>query len=251
MAGEVRGLADLHMHSEFSDGMHSIPEILEYVEHETDLDLIAITDHDNIEGALLARDLVAKGKYRFEVIVGIEISTIGGHLLAYDIEHPIKGLQTLSKSIRLVHEQGGWVVAPHPMSWLTRSIGYRDLISIMKNVDPLIYFDGIEIINPSLAGRVVYDKIVRVNRDMVHLPETAGSDAHFLHHIGTAHTSFEGKTADNFRQSLKAKTTQPHGSFWTLEDHRKLGRKAGQQMIRSMILMPARYLTGQSGPKRK
>ncbi|MBI3941427.1 MAG: PHP domain-containing protein [Chloroflexi bacterium] len=239
------------MHSEFSDGMHSIPEILEYVEHETDLDLIAITDHDNIEGALLARDLVAKGKYRFEIIVGMEISTLGGHLLAYDIERPVRGLQMLSTSIRKVHEQGGWVVAPHPMSWLTRSIGFRGLMGITKAVDPLLYFDGIEVINPSLAGRVVYDKIVRVNRDVLHLPEVAGSDAHFLEHIGTARTSFEGKTADDYRRSLKARSTRPHGSFWTLEDHRKLGRKAGQQMFRSMVLMPARYLTGQSGPKRK
>lgn len=55
------GKADLHIHSNYSDGKNSIEEILEFVETKTDLDVIAITDHNTIEGALLARQ-VAKDK---------------------------------------------------------------------------------------------------------------------------------------------------------------------------------------------
>ena len=46
--------ADVHIHSNFSDGAPGITEILDYVEDKTNLDVIAITDHDTIEGAKLA-----------------------------------------------------------------------------------------------------------------------------------------------------------------------------------------------------
>jgi len=49
------GKADLHLHSTYSDGSQSVEAILKYVERYTDLDVIAITDHDCIEGALRAR----------------------------------------------------------------------------------------------------------------------------------------------------------------------------------------------------
>ncbi|MFH1487029.1 MAG: PHP domain-containing protein, partial [Chloroflexota bacterium] len=75
------GQADTHIHSSFSDGMADIPEILHFVEHETDLDVIAITDHDEIAGSHLARELATRGKYRFEVVVGMEITTLDGHLV--------------------------------------------------------------------------------------------------------------------------------------------------------------------------
>ena len=50
--------ADLHIHSNFSDGAESIDEILEYVQEQTDLAVIAITDHDTIKGALLAKKIM-------------------------------------------------------------------------------------------------------------------------------------------------------------------------------------------------
>ena len=49
------GRADLHMHSTYSDGIGTIQQILHHVEHNTDLDVIALTDHDVVEGALRAR----------------------------------------------------------------------------------------------------------------------------------------------------------------------------------------------------
>src|SRR5260221_2389762 len=57
------GLADVHMHTHFSDGTGSVEEVLAYVEQATPLDVIAITDHDTIEGALRAQELAAKRGY--------------------------------------------------------------------------------------------------------------------------------------------------------------------------------------------
>ena len=50
-----RGKADLHMHSTYSDGSATIEQILAYTEQNTDLNVIALTDHDVIDGAPAAR----------------------------------------------------------------------------------------------------------------------------------------------------------------------------------------------------
>jgi len=236
------GKADLHIHSGAGDGIPSVAEILEYVEHETELDLIAITDHDLIHGSLEARDLMAKRSYRFEFIVGMEISTLEGHLLAYDLEKPIRMLLPLARTIQLVHEQGGFCVVPHPMSWLTRSVGYHGLLRIMNDKRDYVTVEGLEILNPTLAGRVIYEKAVTMNRERWHLPELGGSDAHSLDFIGSGHTLFPGRSATDFRRALKEKTTRAGGRFLDLQDHRRLMSIAGEQMLKSLVIMPSQHI---------
>ena len=236
------GKADLHIHSGAGDGIPSVAEILEYVEQETDLDLIAITDHDLIHGALEARELASKGNYRFECIVGMEITTLEGHLLVYDLEKPIRMLLPLAQTIQLVHEQEGFCVVPHPMSWLTRSVGYRGLERIMKDERRDVTLDGLEILNPTLAGRVIYKKVLHLNREHWHLPELGGSDAHSLEFIGSGHTFFPGRTAADFRRALKESTTQVGGRFLDVEDHLALMSIAGEQMLKSLVIMPSQHV---------
>src|SRR5215213_5008901 len=57
------GKADLHMHTSLGDGLASVEQIFDYVENYTDLDIIAITDHDDSRGALQALELIEKRKY--------------------------------------------------------------------------------------------------------------------------------------------------------------------------------------------
>ena len=75
---EGYGIADLHIHSSIVDGMASVYQIMEYVEYRTELDVIAITDHDDIRGSYQARELAARNNYRFEVVVGMEVTTLHG-----------------------------------------------------------------------------------------------------------------------------------------------------------------------------
>src|SRR5579884_2151025 len=112
---EMHGRADLHMHSTYSDGIVTIEQILHHVEHSSKLDVIAITDHDTIEGALRARDLWSKRSYHFDFIVGEEITTNEGHLLALCIEKCIPPGLSIERSIDLVHEQGGLAIVAHPL----------------------------------------------------------------------------------------------------------------------------------------
>ncbi len=247
------GKADLHIHSAQGDGLATVAQILEYVEHETDLDLIAVTDHDDIRGSLEARELAARHCYRLGVIAGLEITTLEGHILAYDVETSFRMMRPLAATIRQVHEQGGFCIVPHPMSWLTRSVGQRGLRRIMRHPDPLVYFDGIEIINPSMAGRLVHSKARRLNEREFRLPASAGSDTHTLALIGTAYTRFPGHTADDFRRALEQNTIEPAGDFWGLDVHKGLLRIAGRQLWRSWVTLPIQHIrdsraAGREGP---
>ena len=236
------GKADLHIHSEWSDGLPSVCEILEHVEQHTDLDLIAITDHDMIEGAFEAREIVAQKNYRFDVIVGMEVTTLEGHLLAYDLQKPLRMMKPLDWTIRAIRDQGGWCLLPHPMSPLIRSVGRRGILRVMRDTRSGICFDGIEIINPSIAGKVSAHKVKRFNRDEGRLPETGGSDSHTLPLIGSAYTTFEGQTAADLRRSLSVHQTRAGGAYWGHNEYRELAKIARRQMFKSLVQLPMRHI---------
>src|SRR5215217_4477235 len=88
------GRADLHIHTLASDGTSGISEILEFAERNTDLDVISITDHERIDAAIAARAMARDRGLRVQVVVGEEVTTRGGHLLALYLEQPIKPLRS-------------------------------------------------------------------------------------------------------------------------------------------------------------
>jgi hypothetical protein len=182
--------------------MADAAELLDYVEGETDLDIIAIVDHDNIGGALAARERWAKGRYRFELVTGIEVTAIEGHVLALFVEMPVQSLVPLEQVLEDVGRQGGLCIVPHPLSWLTRSIGARTLERLAGSID------GIEVVSRSPAARVSMRRAVALNRGNLGLAELGGSDAHFLQVIGSALTEFPGETAQDLRQAITARNTR-------------------------------------------
>lgn len=236
------GKGDIHIHTTHSDGMATVEQVLEFVENETDLDLIAITDHDMFDGADEARNLAARRNYRFTVLTGMEVTTVEGHLLVLGIDKPVRSLQPLDRTIAQVHAQGGVVIAPHPMSWLIRSIGRNGLLRIQRCPDDEIYFDGCETLNPSLAGRVVATQVRDLNTRVLRLAETGGSDSHVLPTIGSAVTHFSGRTAADFYRGLADKTTSADGHYWTQDEMRYLARIGPAQMFQSLVKLPAKHI---------
>ena len=203
----VMGTADLHMHTALGDGMAEIPELLAYVEENTGLSLVAITEHDDLHAAHVTRDAWARGNYRFDVVLGQEVTTLEGHVLALFIEEPVPGLKPLAPTLEAVHAQGGLCIIPHPMSWLTRSVGQRAIERIIAEGDEGVRFDGIER-SGSLAARVTVKKAHRLNQERYHLAEVGGSDAHFLQAIGSSYTAFEGSTATELKQAIIQRQTR-------------------------------------------
>jgi len=227
------------MHSAVGDGLASVRAILDYVEHATDLDVIAITDHDEIRGALEARDLVAGGGRRFEVITGTEITTRQGHLLAYGVERRFAMFRSMGDSIAEVHDAGGWVVVPHPLSWLTLSAGRGTLRRLVGGGEPRRVPDAIELFNPSVAGRVAHRRAIDLNRETLGLAETGGSDAHHPRLIGSARTRFPGRGAADLREAVRARLTRPEGRFWSRSDH---FHGFLEQQWRAMVLAPGQKI---------
>ena len=201
------GKADLHVHTSHGDGMAEPQQLLDYIEEHTDLDLVAITDHDDIEGALALRELWALGRYSFSLLTGTEITTREGHLLALDIDQPLKPFRPLAETIGHIRRSGGFCVIPHPMSWLTRSVGRNGIDRIVASPDPEIAFDGIELMNQSPAGKVALNRVRAINQRQWRLSETGGSDAHFLHAVGTAYTTYPGHTLADLRAALTHRQT--------------------------------------------
>lgn len=217
--------------------MASVPQLLEYIETQTDLDVVALTDHDDVQGALQARELLRKDHYRFEVVVGEEVSSLGGHLLALFIEEPVRPYQTLERTLEAIHRQNGLCVVPHPLSWLTTSVGERGFKKILVERASIPGFDGIELANGSIAGRLVEDRARRLNRRFYHLAETGGSDAHFLPVIGSAYTVFDGRTAADLRRALEARSTRGRRDASKTMGSVPWSDIVGQQ-IRSLVVLP-------------
>ncbi|MBI3914848.1 MAG: PHP domain-containing protein [Chloroflexi bacterium] len=236
------GKADIHIHTTHSDGLGTVEQVLEFVQNKTDLDLIAITDHDMFDGAEEARNLAARRAYRFQIIPGMEVTTLEGHLLALGLAAPVKSLQPLDQTLAAIHAQGGIAIVPHPMSWLIRSIGRNGLMRVQQNANDAVHFDGFETLNPSIAGKVVDAQVREINSRVMHLPETGGSDSHILETIGSATTEFPGKTTADFLRALAQKETRAHGHHWTRDEWRALARIAPEQMFKSLVLLPSRHI---------
>jgi predicted metal-dependent phosphoesterase TrpH len=193
------GKADLHIHTNQGDGLDSVESIFDHVAAVTDLDVIAITEHDSLEVALNARDLWARRGYDFDFVPGVEITTLEGHVVALYLETPVPSLQRVEDTIEAVHRQGGVCFAPHPMSWLTRSIRPGTLDRLDKAG---VRFDALELASGSPPAKLALAKARKLNRHRYRLPSVGASDAHFRQAIGSGYTRFEGNTAVDLRSAF-------------------------------------------------
>jgi predicted metal-dependent phosphoesterase TrpH len=205
------GRADLHIHTLASDGTAAVVDILDHVERHTELDVIAITDHERIDAAIAGRAMARDRGLRFEVVVGEEVTTLGGHLLALWIETPIRPFRSLRSTIAAIHDQGGVAIPAHPLvpyPLCAQGFVLRRLLADEPRYRP----DAIEAFNPTTLGRPWHGRVVRFATDH-DLARVGNSDAHDLASIGIGHTTFEGRTGDDLRAAIAARTTHHHGSF--------------------------------------
>jgi predicted metal-dependent phosphoesterase TrpH len=206
------GRADLHIHTVASDGTAAVTEILDHVVAGGTLDVIAITDHERIDAALAARAMAQDRGLPVEVVVGEEVTTLGGHLLALYLEAPVRSYRSLRTTIAAVHDAGGIAIPAHPLVPYPLCAQAFALRRLLEDADPRFHPDAIETFNPTALGRPRHQTVVRF-ADAHGLPHVGNSDAHALDAIGLGWTSFEGRSAADLRASLAAGTTEHHGSF--------------------------------------
>lgn len=207
--------ADLHIHTNLSDGKPTVEEVVDFVHAKTDLAVIAITDHDTVEGGYEARRLVEKKGYKFEVVIGEEVSALEGHILALYIKEKVPPGLSAKETVRKIHEQGGLAIAAHPF-YHTRfkSPHYISMDGVGAVTLIREKFDGVEIVNatPSLAAENLKAKYI--NRTILFKAELGDSDAHILDAIAMGFTLFDGKTAEDLRQAIITEQTQAYYRNW-------------------------------------
>lgn len=203
------GLADLHMHTIYSyDGTASVLAVLTRAK-QIGLDVIAITDHDEIAGSLKAWELAPK--YGVEVIPAIEITTAEGDLLAFNIMQKIPRDLPLIETILRAGELGGFCIAPHPMAGGLgmKSLSAYSILKALRSPGVAQTLIGIETYNATTIDKMSnhYASILGSRLD---LAKTASSDAHILETIGLGATVFEGHTAQDLIKALKSGNVEQH-----------------------------------------
>jgi hypothetical protein len=233
------GTADVHMHTYLSDGLASPKQVLDHVARRMCLNVIAITDHDRLDGSLWAAE--QRGWYPFDIIPGMEVSAADGHVLALWISSPIPAGLSIQETACAIHEQGGVAILAHPGEML---IHRASTLRYLRQPEVLLDLnvDAVEVYN---AGTMTpgNNLIARRICNRVPLPIIGSSDAHTLSAIGLGKTRFPGRTADEFRAALRHGETAAEGERWPLTDYLKLSissipRKRNRSTIPNLPLIP-------------
>ncbi|MBN1179606.1 MAG: PHP domain-containing protein [Anaerolineae bacterium] len=168
-------VCELHTHTLYSrDSLTSLEAFLEACRRKG-LDRVAVTDHNAVDGALRLREMDPQ-----RVIVGEEIKTTHGELIAYFIEERVPPGLPPAEVVERVHAQGGVVGASHPLDRVRReAIGLAALTPVLDHLDFLETFNA----------RCLFPGDNDAARDLAQrhdLPMTAGSDAHHVWELGRA-----------------------------------------------------------------
>jgi predicted metal-dependent phosphoesterase TrpH len=191
---------DLHMHTDHSYDCATPVEVLLASAREQGLGAIAVTDHNEISGALEAHAQVERlGPHPpVKVIVGEEVKTDGeGEVIGLFIKEKIPRGLSLKETVAEIKRQGGIVYVPHPFDRMHSVPDYEHLLKILDDVD------AIEVFNPRVAIPAFNEEAVRFAAKY-RIVAGAGSDSHVAQGLGSVRIrmrDFEGP--DEFLQSLR------------------------------------------------
>jgi predicted metal-dependent phosphoesterase TrpH len=202
------GLADLHLHTIYSsDGTATVSAVLRRA-RELGLDVIAITDHDEIAGSLEAMELASH--HGIDVIPGIEITTAEGDLLALNITEIVPAGLPLIETILRVRGLGGVCIAPHPLAggMGMKSLSALSILRALRHPQAAETLVAIETHNGTTIDRMS-NHYARIFANGLKIAQTGSSDAHVVDTIGFGVTEFEGKTATGLLKALRERATRP------------------------------------------
>jgi predicted metal-dependent phosphoesterase TrpH len=204
---------------------------LEWAANCTELDIIAITDHDVFGGAMEAVQMAPR--FGVQVIPGCEISTHEGHLLALYIEHPVPSGRPMLETILRVGDQGGLCIVPHPVAFLLQGASQESILSVLQDADARQVLVGLETWNTGVFYQGSNHTAQRINAE-IGLASVGSSDSHVVWTVGFGYTEFPGHSTQDLRRSLQAHTTTAHRliahrgpDYWPRHVFSRMLRKLG------------------------
>ena len=202
--GAKRLFIDLHCHTSASFDSLATPRSVVRAAASRGLTHLAVTDHDRIDGALRARDAAP---HELTVIVGEEVKTADGDLIAVFIENLVAPGLSAAETIAAIREQGGLVGVPHPFDRL-RGYGRKsgaDLAEIAEAVD------WIEAYNARVIGGSANERAALFAREHG-LPGICASDSHTVMEVGISYNAVAGdmSTPAGLLAALNRVEMHPH-----------------------------------------
>lgn len=195
--------------------MMSPAMLMNYIAMCTDLDLVAITDHNTLDGWRRAREFASRREnehlHHIELIPGIEVSSRQGHVLGIGISKVFPRGMSALETVTAIQEDGGLALAPHPFARLP---GLKDFAGVgMRFID--LPLDGVEVRNSNATEFLNNYRVAWVNRRRSEpLPEYGASDAHFLWAVGRTWTDYPGRGFASLRDAFRQATTRARGMAW-------------------------------------
>ncbi len=179
-------LVDMHVHTIISSPCSFIhPEELIEWAREVGLDALCVTEHDEVEGAMVAYEL---GKQRgFSVFRGVEIYTDLGDMLVFGLLRDAPSwIVPFEELWREVREVGGAIIPAHPcrnQGSLFEILGDEKAEALLRRSDALEVLNG--------GTNREYNRLAMEIARSYRLPGVGGSDAHHLAQVGRCLTVFQ------------------------------------------------------------
>ncbi|MDW8326790.1 MAG: PHP domain-containing protein [Anaerolineales bacterium] len=166
---------ELHAHTFASPDCLLKPADIVRACTERGIDRLAVTDHNTIRGALAVREIAPE-----LVIVGEEIMTTQGELLAYFVKEEVPPYLTPAETVARLRAQGAVISVSHPFD-RTREGAWEEanLLALLPLVDAIEVFNARCLFPEDNARALAFAR--RYN-----LPGSVGSDAHSLRELGRA-----------------------------------------------------------------
>jgi hypothetical protein len=190
-------ILDLHNHTSWSFDCSMDPAKVVRVAKARGIDAIAITDHDEIDGA---REAQRAAGGDILVVIGEEIDTTAGDVLGLFLKEKIATHDPI-EAIRAIHDQGGLAILAHPFT-KTKSVDDR----VARALDGCEGFNARHSTVPSMEGTEPEPRIAAFAKEY-DLSLTAGSDAHFYRELARARTIVSAATLDEAKEQIRRGNT--------------------------------------------
>ncbi|MFN8520395.1 MAG: PHP-associated domain-containing protein [Chloroflexota bacterium] len=224
--------ADLHIHTLASDGVDGVDAILDAAV-AAGLQVIAITDHERIDAAVVGQRLARERQLPVDVIVGEEITTRNGHLVALFLTQRIKPWGRMRDAVAQVHEQGGLAIVAHPLVPYPLCASEGTIRRLLDEADPARHPDAIEAFNPTTA-RMRWSARVPAFAFEAGLTQVASSDAHKATSVGRAITRFRGDDAQALRRAIVEDSTAWEGTGYAWPEQVGMFRQQTAKNVRAV-----------------